>query len=159
MARSYLVRNSRKISACGMVCPPWTFLQPMMDAGRTSQWDMPCRSPWGDLYWLGMVMLQRSGARLEPGDWPPPPFTMNHMTGSTPICSLCSHSLVRRKNNSYVVGIKPQLKREIFEICVVQKNIRWYRMEVQYCKIRWWFTSDIACGFISKHIIWCTYDI
>ena len=38
------------------------------------------------------------------------------------------------------------------------KKITWDRTEVEYCKIRLWFTSNITCGFIYKHILRCTYD-
>ena len=38
-------------------------------------------------------------------------------------------------------------------------NITWYQTEVEYCKIRLWFTSNTTCGFIYKHILWCTYNI
>ena len=41
----------------------------------------------------------------------------------------------------------------------LQKNITLDRTEVEYCKIRLWFTSNITFGFISKHILLCTYDI
>ena len=51
---------------------------------------------------------------------------------------------------SYFVGINPQLKKELFEVCIVWKNISWYLTEVEYCKIRLWFTSNITCGFISS---------
>ena len=39
------------------------------------------------------------------------------------------------------------------------ENVIWDQTEVKYCKIRLWFTSNRTCGFISKHIIWCTYNI
>ena len=32
-------------------------------------------------------------------------------------------------------------------------------MEVEYCKIIFWFTSYITCVFIYKHILRCTYKI
>ena len=44
-------------------------------------------------------------------------------------------------------------------MCCVQKNITWSRMDDVYCKIRLWFTSKITCGYISKHTIWCMYNI
>ena len=43
-------------------------------------------------------------------------------TGSSPRCPLSSHSAVHSKNNSYFVGIEPQLKKELFEVCVVFKK-------------------------------------
>ena len=46
-----------------------------------------------------------------------------YKTGSIPICPLCSHSSVRSKNNSYFVWIRPQINKDIFEVCVVWKNI------------------------------------
>ena len=39
-------------------------------------------------------------------------------------------------------------------MCCVQKYITW-----AHCKIRLLFTSNIEYGFISKHILWCTYDV
>ena len=44
-------------------------------------------------------------------------------------------------------------------MCCVLKDITWAQIEVDYCKIRLWFTSDITCGYISNHIVLCTYDI
>ena len=41
----------------------------------------------------------------------------------------------------------------------VQKHITWAWTEVEYFKIRSWFTSNITCGFISKKILQCIYDI
>ena len=38
------------------------------------------------------------------------------------------------------------------------KRITWDQMVVEYYKIRFRFTSNIRCGFISKHTIRCTYD-
>ena len=43
------------------------------------------------------------------------------LTCSRPRFPLCSHSLVRGKNNSQFVGIKPQLKKDLFKLYVVWK--------------------------------------
>ena len=80
-------------------------------------------------------------------------------TGFSPRCQLHSHSPVRSKRNSYFVEIEPRLKKELFEVCVVCKKIAWAWTEAEYCKISLWFTTDITCGFIFKHIIRCTYNI
>ena len=37
----------------------------------------------------------------------------------------------------------------------VQKHITWDRAEAEYCRIEFWFTSSITCGFVSKHILRC----
>ena len=44
-------------------------------------------------------------------------------------------------------------------MCCLQKTITWSQTEVEYCKMRLWFTSHTTCGFIYKHIIQCTYEI
>ena len=45
-------------------------------------------------------------------------------------------------------------------MCCVQKiNNTWEWTEIDSCKIIIWFTSNITCGFISKHILQCTYNI
>ena len=49
------------------------------------------------------------------------------MTSYRPGCPLRPHSLVLSKNNAHFVGIKPQLNKEIFEVCDVFKNVTWYR--------------------------------
>ena len=49
------------------------------------------------------------------------------MTGSRPRYSPCPNSVVLSKNNSYFVGINPQLNKELFEVCVVFKNVTWSR--------------------------------
>ena len=41
------------------------------------------------------------------------------MARSRPRFILCSHSLVRRKNNVYFLGIQPQPKKDLFKVCVV----------------------------------------
>ena len=41
----------------------------------------------------------------------------------------------------------------------VQKIIIWDWMEVEYCKIRLWFASNITCVIIYKHILLRMYDI
>ena len=43
-------------------------------------------------------------------------------TGAISTCPLHSHYLVCRKNNSYFVGIEPQIKKDLFEVCVVCKK-------------------------------------
>ena len=39
-----------------------------------------------------------------------------YITGSSSIWPLCFHSLVRIKNNSYFVGIKPQPREDLCEL-------------------------------------------
>ena len=45
------------------------------------------------------------------------PLCRMYWTCSSPICPLCSHSSVHSKNNSYFLGIKTQLNKELFEVC------------------------------------------
>ena len=45
------------------------------------------------------------------------------MTGSRPICPLSYHFPVHSKNNYQFVVLNPQLKKEIFKLCVVCKQI------------------------------------
>ena len=47
------------------------------------------------------------------------------LTCSRPRFPLCSHSLVRGKNNSQFVGIKIQLKKDLFKVCVVCKKMNY----------------------------------
>ena len=45
------------------------------------------------------------------------------VTGSSPRCPLRSNSTIRSKNDPYFVVIKPQIKKKLFRVCVVFKNI------------------------------------
>ena len=57
------------------------------------------------------------------------------MMGSIPRCPLCSNYLVFSKNNSYFVGIKTLLKRDIIKFVAFDINlvplIKW---GVKYCR-------------------------
>ena len=48
---------------------------------------------------------------------------VGYLTGSIPRCPLCYHSPVHRNINFRFIGIKPQLKKEILELCVVCKIV------------------------------------
>ena len=46
-----------------------------------------------------------------------------HLTSSITRCPLWSHSTVHSKNIHYFVGINPQLRKKLFEVCDVCKTI------------------------------------
>ena len=46
------------------------------------------------------------------------------------------------EKNPYFSGIKPQSRRELFDVCGMYKNITWNWMEVKNCKLRLWFPSN-----------------
>ena len=81
------------------------------------------------------------------------------MTDYSPRWTLCAHSQVRIKKNSYCEGIMPQHRRSSAKYLFCAKNITWDRTEVEYCRIIVWFKSNITCCFISKNILWCMYDV
>ena len=57
--------------------------------------------------------------------------------GSSPICPLYFHSPVHITNNPYYLGIKYQIKREFFEVCVVWKTILHGSIKVWVYTVRW----------------------
>ena len=44
-------------------------------------------------------------------------------------------------------------------MCYVKNNITWDQTKVEYSKIRLKCTSNITCGYISKHVLRCMNNI
>ena len=73
-----------------------------------------------DMHYTSRCYLRYNGQnKILPTKWQP------LLTCSRPRFLLLSHSLVRSKTNSQFVGIKPQLKKDLFKVCGVCKKINY----------------------------------
>ena len=69
-----------------------------------------------------------------------------HKTGYIPRCSLCSHSLVHSKNNSWFLGIQPLLDQDLIKLF-----LWWYLFSTFY------FSMDKVLLYI--YVIYTRYEI